>query len=377
MSRVVCYVSGSRADFGLMESTLRAIHQAPDLTLGILVTGMHLATQYGSTVRDIEVSGLPIVARIPVELEPATGRTMACNIGRMLCGIVEHLDAERPDVVLVLGDRGEMLAGALAALHLNIPVAHVHGGERSGTVDEPIRHAISKVSHYHFVATLRSRERLVRMGEQPDHIWVTGAPGLDGIEALATRSRGELAASIGFDPDKRIAMMVYHPVVQEDAVAGRSAHVLLSCLLRHDVQVLAMAPNSDSGSEAIQRVLSDYAAAGHVQFKTHLGRSDFVSWMAAVDLLIGNSSAGIIEAASFGTPVVNVGSRQNLRERNANVIDAPVDAAALEKAIQKALQRGRTTASNIYGDGASAARIVELLSTVPLDLPVLAKSNVY
>lgn len=377
MTRRICYVSGSRADFGLMQSTLAAIDAADSLELSIVVTGMHLCARFGDTAREIEASGLPIGIRIPVDTEPATGATMARNIGRMLIGIVAHIEAYRPQIMLLLGDRGEMLAGALAGLHTNVPVMHIHGGERSGTVDEPVRHAISKLSHFHCAATTQARERLCRMGEREDHIWVTGAPGLDGIERLATLSRTELARGEGFDPARPIALLVYHPVLQQAASAGADAALIVGRLLAHEVQVIAMAPNSDAGSAQISDVLGRLAQMGQIRLRTHLGRERFVSWMAAADIMIGNSSAGIIEAASFGTPVLDIGPRQNLRERNDNVTTVPVAESDLDAGIRRLLASGRYPRLNRYGDGKAGGRIVELLQNVPLNAQVLAKVNGY
>lgn len=375
--RRICYVTGTRADFGLMRSTLQAIHRDDALSLSVMVTGMHLSPRYGMTVTEVEASGLPIAARIEVDVDPPTGLTMATNIGRMLVGFAERLSVDRPDLVLLLGDRGEMLAGALAALHLDIAIAHLHGGERSGTVDEPVRHAISKLSHYHFVATEGARERLVRMGEDPARIRVTGAPGLDGFAGLARADRATLSASLGFDAGRPIALMVFHPVLQEAQAGGAAAQAIVGALRGSGVQVLALMPNADAGSEPIRAVLEQRARAGDIALATHLPRDEFVAWMATVDLMVGNSSSGIIEAASFGTPVVNVGSRQNLRERNVNVIDVDLDPGRLGRAIGAALGAGRLLAANVYGDGRAGERIVGLLRTIPLDLASRTKVNAY
>lgn len=377
MTRKICYISGTRADFGLMRSTLQAIHRDADFALSIVATGMHLSEQYGNTVTEIEAAGLPVAARIAVDMQTPSGAGMARNIGHMLGGFVDALESIRPDLLLLLGDRGEMLAGALAAIHLNIPVAHIHGGERSGTVDEPVRHAISKLAHFHFTATEGARERLIRMGELPQHVWVTGAPGLDGIDMAAVTGRTELMRDIGFDEGKAVALMVYHPVLQEAASAGSQAAHILDALKRHGLQVVALKPNADAGSDGVRQVLDQRQTDPSVRVVTHFSRDRFISWMAAADLMIGNSSAGIIEAASFGTSVINVGSRQNLRERNANVTDVDFGAGAIDDAITQALKRGRLDRGNIYGDGRAGERILALLRQAPLDPSLLAKANAY
>lgn len=376
--RRIAYITGTRADFGLMLSTLLSIAREPGLALDVIATGMHLFPEYGNTIDEVRASGLNIAGIVPIEAGPPSGGLMARNVGRMLTGITEQLEASRPDLVLVLGDRGEMLAAATAALHLNIPVAHVHGGELSGTIDEPIRHAISKLSHLHFVATGNSRERLIKMGENPDNIHITGAPGLDGLVELAGSDRSALFSAYGLDENRQTAVLLYHPVVQETAIGAETIGWMLDALEQSQLQVLALKPNSDAGGQEIAEVLDRRAShtGGPVVMK-HVPRADFVSFVRHADVLIGNSSSGIIEAASFGTPVVNVGTRQNMRDRNDNVIDTPgASTAQIEDAIDVALKQGRLPALNIYGDGKAGQRIVGLLRDATLDT-LGAKVNAY
>jgi GDP/UDP-N,N'-diacetylbacillosamine 2-epimerase (hydrolysing) len=376
-SRKVCYITGTRADFGLMQSTLQRIQRAEALELSLIVTGMHLLPEYGLTVAQIEAAGLPIAARVAVEDGAPTGALMAKNVGRMLIGFVEALEKIAPDIVVVLGDRGEMLAGALAAIHLDIPVVHIHGGERSGTLDEPVRHAISKLAHFHFVATDESKARLVRMGEAADRISVVGAPGLDDLEQAALTGREQLCADAGFDPARPVALLVYHPVLQEAGISADHATHIVDVVLAKGFQIMALKPNSDAGSAGVREVLEARASAGDIRLATHLPRPEFLSWLAACDVLAGNSSSGIIEAASFGTPVVNIGSRQNLRQRNANVIDCGVDRVSLDTALTRALAAVRFDRYNVYGDGRAGERIASLLSQIDLSQSSVAKTNVY
>jgi GDP/UDP-N,N'-diacetylbacillosamine 2-epimerase (hydrolysing) len=338
---------------------------------------MHLSPDYGLTVTEVDASGLPVFRKVAVEEGRPSGALMAKHIGQMVIGFTDALAELRPDLVLVLGDRGEMLAAAIAAVHLNIPVAQVHGGERSGTVDESVRHAISKLAHLHFAATEQSRTRLVRMGEDASRVWAVGAPGLDGLRQLAVTDRLALCSSVGFDPSRPVALMVYHPVLQEAEQSGVHAAAIVGELLRLGVQVIAVKPNSDAGGLAVRAALEQRAEAGQIHLATHLPRPQFVSWMAAADVMIGNSSSGIIEAATFGMPVVNVGSRQNLRERNANVIDATTDAAEIGQALRRALDSPKFDGHNVYGDGESGPRIVKLLSSVDLTELTGAKINGY
>jgi len=377
MRRKVCYVTGTRADFGLLESTLQRVMQSPALELSVVVTGMHLLPEYGVTVAEIEKANQPIAARVMIEDGPSTGALMAKNIGRMLIGFVDAFQAIEPDILLVLGDRGEMLAAALAALHLDIAIVHIHGGERSGTVDEPVRHAISKLSHFHFVATEESKTRLVRMGESSDRISIVGAPGLDDLGELVVIDRISLCAQEGLDPARPVALLVYHPVLQEAERSGEDASRIVDALLRKGAQILALKPNSDAGSDAVRSVLDARSTAGDIRVITHTSRSHYLSWLATVDVLVGNSSSGIIEAASFGTPVVNIGSRQTLRQRNSNVIDCSVESPELDNALARALASPRFDRHNVYGDGKAGERITALLSTIDLSKVSVAKANVY
>ena len=378
MPRRIAYLTGTRADFGLMHATLTAIHAQPDMALSLYATGMHLDPALGNTIAEVEQSGLPFSGRIVVESGTSSGALTATNIGHIIIALVSAFAAQRPDIVLLLGDRGEMLAAAIAAIHLNIPIAHIHGGERSGTVDEPVRHAISKLAHLHLVATEGSRVRLERMGERAALIKVVGAPGLDGIIEQSQLDAATIFGRHGLDPARPVALFLYHPVLQEADQAASGAIAALDALIDAGVQILALKPNSDAGSAGIIAVLERFAASGQVTLLAHLPRRDYLSAMRQAALLVGNSSSGIIEAASFGTPVLNIGSRQNLRERNANIIDVPTDPTAIAAGIAQALRGGRRLPANVYGDGTAAAHIVAALRQLDLADPALmAKVNDY
>lgn len=377
MTRRIVYVTGTRADFGLMRGALLALNADPALSVSVLATGMHFSAAHGETIREVEASGLPVLARVPVPVTPATGATMARGIGVMVGAFTDALESDRPDIVLLLGDRGEMLGGAIAALHLNIAVAHIHGGERSGTVDEPVRHAISKLSHLHLTATADARTRLIKMGENPAYVHCTGAPGLDGVADGQRVGRNEVMAAHGLDPAQPVALMVYHPVLQVADQAGAEATMVLDAVIASGAQALVLMPNADAGSDAVRAALEARSEDAGVRLLTHLERPAFIAAMATVDVMVGNSSAGIIEAASFGTPVVNIGSRQRLRERNRNVTDVDADPALLRSAIAGALGNGTYDIANVYGDGHANERIVEILREAPLGPEIMMKTNAY
>jgi GDP/UDP-N,N'-diacetylbacillosamine 2-epimerase (hydrolysing) len=376
LRRKIFYVSGTRADYGLMRHSLNSLRVHDGIDLGIIVTGMHLDARYGSTWQEIEADGHRIVGKIQNTLSDDNA-SMARAIAATINGCCDIFAVERPDLVLLLGDRGEMLAGAIAAIHENIFVAHIHGGERSGTVDEPVRHAISRLAHLHFPATLDGATRLERMGERNDCIFVIGAPGLDRLERDARMSRPELVASMGWDDNSRVALLVFHPVVQAAADGARHVSAIIAALRSQQYKIVGLRPNADTGGDAIRTVLEQYGDDPGLQLRTHLPREIFVSWMAAADVMIGNSSAGIIEAATFGTPVINVGNRQRLRERNHNVRDAEATEPELTAALLAARQSGRFACDNLYGDGQTAGRLTELLAGLPLPLSLLDKACVY
>jgi GDP/UDP-N,N'-diacetylbacillosamine 2-epimerase (hydrolysing) len=374
--RKILYISGTRADFGLMRASLLAIDADPDLDLCVIATGMHLDPDYGETWREIAQSGLTLAARLPVPMSPPTGATMARAVGQMTHDLVAQMEQIAPDIVLVLGDRGEMLAAAIAAIHLNIPVAHIHGGERSGTVDEAVRHAITKLSHIHFTATQEAQNRIIALGERADCVYVTGAPGLDGLSTAPARPREVVLSGLGFDVNRPVALMLFHPVLQDAADMAAKTRAIFDGLQNAGWQSLALMPNADAGSDIIRDTYASHAPYG-MQTRVHLPRAEFVEIMAVVDAMIGNSSSGIIEAASFGTPVLNIGSRQNLRERNANVTDLPEDATQIATALQQIAQSPRPRPHNIYGNGDAAARIVRFLKAHPLGPDLMNKVLTY
>lgn len=372
------YVTGSRADFGLMRRCLNALRTSGGHEVELVVTGQHLCPQYGDTAADIRVSCLPIIREIRASLGGKDGAEMGLAMADELRGMIRLWQEERPDLVLLLGDRGEMLAGALAAVHLGIHVAHIHGGELSGTLDESFRHAISKLAHLHFPATQGAARRLARMGERPENIHVIGAPGLVGFQAEPDRSW--LAARFGFSADQAIALSMFHPVVQEAATAGEQVRAVIHAAAAQGLAQIVLRPNSDAGGAAIDEALDQLQLGPlgrNIRILTHLERSEFARLLASVDLMIGNSSCGIIETASFGLPCVNIGSRQNGRERNANVIDvAQTNQPAIEEAIVRARQL-RCNCANIYGEGNAHRKLVEALAGITLTPQMLSKHNGY
>lgn len=373
------YVSGSRADFGLMKRCLLGISSSSLLELGVVLTGQHLSTHYGDTARDVWASGLSVVHEIPVELHGTDGVEMAHAMANELAELTNFWEIERPDLVLLLGDRGEMLAAALAAVHLGIHIAHIHGGERSGTLDESFRHAISKLAHYHFPATEDAAERLRCMGEIPDAITVIGAPGLVGLTDGVEADRYWLATYFDFPVSERFALVVFHPVVQEAHMVKVQIRILIETILSEGYVAIVARPNSDAGGLVIEEYLENLLNNKECRIRvvSHMERDIYLKVLASCNIIIGNSSSGIIESSSFGIPCINLGTRQNLRLRNNNTVDCPhILPAEIHAAIKSAVELPKPF-TNIYGDGKTDKRLVGVLKRLELNSNQLKKYNAY
>jgi len=382
VTRRIAYVTGTRADYGLFSEPLRRIREQPALELGLVVTAMHLEPRFGDTVKEIEADGMPIVARVRNLLPGDSGADQARSIGNAVLGITDALEEFRPDVVIVLGDRGEMLAGAIAAIHLNVAVGHVHGGEVSGTVDELVRHAISKLSHVHFAATQEAAERLERMGERPKNIHVVGASGLDYLSHIEPVPDAEIEAELGIDPSHPFVLFTQHPVSAEVDQAAHQMEASLEALESAGIPVVATYPNSDAGGRAMIEVLERRRDRPWLRVVPSLGHRRFASLLKKTAAMVGNSSSGIIEAPFFGVPVVNIGSRQSGRLRAENVIDTSGDTGAIKAAIECALHDEAFKARargchNPYGDGRAGERIVEVLATMEIGPELTMKQIAY
>ncbi|MFC2036470.1 UDP-N-acetylglucosamine 2-epimerase [Chloroflexota bacterium] len=378
----IVYLTGTRADYGLFYQALRRIEEHPDLEIELIVTAMHLAPEFGYTVHMVEQDGLRIGARVETLLAGDSGGAMGRAIGLGILGLTQALESIRPDVLIVLGDRGEMLAGAVAAAHLNIAVAHVHGGEVSGTIDESVRHAITKLAHIHFPSTEENAERIVRMGEDPTRVHVVGAPGLDYLRLAEPMDQRSIELDLGLDLSKPVLLMTQHPVTTEMESASEQMRTTLKAIKAVGVQTVITYPNADSGGRAMIQVLNEYEPLPFIRVWPTLGQWRYVSLLRYASAMVGNSSSGIIEAPFFGLPVVNLGTRQQGRQRAENVLDVPHDKDAIVQALQTALadeafiQQARHC-TNPYGDGHAGERIAETLAEISLDRGFLQKRLTY
>jgi len=375
--RRIAIATTSRADFGIYQPVLAELARSDVLDIGLIAGGSHLMQEHGATFTQLLESGYPVWGKAPLDFQSG-GLGVARMMAQSLDGFAAAIAEARPDILLAIGDRYEMFAAVAAASPMTIPVAHIHGGEESeGAVDNLYRHAMSKLSHVHFCATPLSRRRLIQMGEAPEDVHVTGAPALDGIADLPFLDRAELVGRFGF-PEGDYVLTTYHPETLRPDATYADFEALLAALEACGLGVAFSRPNADAAGDAFNRRL-EQAVAANPRFRIcdNLGRVGYFSAMRHASVMVGNSSSGIIEAASFRLPVVNVGGRQDGRERSANLVDVPADTAAIGKAIAAALSpeaRERMQALvNIYGDGNAAPRIRSVLETVDLGPTLLRK----
>jgi GDP/UDP-N,N'-diacetylbacillosamine 2-epimerase (hydrolysing) len=370
--RRVAVVTGTRAEFGILRPVLAAIQADKSLSLSLLATGMHLMKEFGGTLAEIKKEGFSAI-KLDASYSQDTPQAHAEFVGKCQTLCAKALSKLKPDFTLVLGDRGEALAAAAASGYLRIPVGHIHGGELSGHVDGAVRHAITKLAHLHFTATEGAKKRIVRMGEEPWRVTVSGAPALDRILGEPLPTWDALARRYRLDLSRPVALVAQHPVSGEEARAGRQMEETLRALQESGVSVFAVYPNADPGGRRMISVLRK----ARVNARPSLPHRDFLGFLSGASVLVGNSSSGIIESASFGLPVVNVGSRQDGRERSGNVLDCAPERRAIKRAVARQLSKFRFPTDNVYGDGQAAGRIARVLATVPLGPRLLEKRMTY
>lgn len=376
--RVIAVVTSSRADYSHLYWPLKELAAHPDVTLKLIVMGSHLAPTFGGTAREIERDQIPVAARVECLLNSDSDVGMAKTIGVAALGLADALGQMRPDLLLLIADRYEMLAPASVALALRIPVAHIEGGEISeGAIDDAVRNALTKMSHIHFTSTHLARERVIAMGEEAWRVHRAGAPSLDHLRRSKLFAREELERRLKIDLGKSTLLVAYHPVTIRRETT-EEVDALFSALEGLDGQILFCYPNSDAGSHRIiERTRRFVAERVDGQVFTNLDPITYWSLLRCVDVLVGNSSSGIMEAASFALPVVNIGLRQQGRERARNVLDASPDAldigAKIAQARSEEFRRSLEGMENPYGDGRATEKIVEVLTTVPLTQDLLIK----
>jgi UDP-N-acetylglucosamine 2-epimerase (non-hydrolysing)/GDP/UDP-N,N'-diacetylbacillosamine 2-epimerase (hydrolysing) len=361
----ICVVTGSRAEYGLLAPVMQAIRAEPTLQLCLFVTGMHLSPEFGLTYREIEADGFRIDERIEILQSADTPSAAAKAMGLGTILISEAYERHRPDMVMMLGDRFELLAAAQAALVAKIPIAHISGGDATlGAFDEAIRHSITKMSHLHFVTNAVAARRVRQLGEDPKHIILAGNPGLDRLRNYRLLERDEFAKSIGFELRHRNLLVTFHPETLETTPATDLLGELMSALdrLGPDTGIIFTLPNADPEGRRMIDMIKAYVA-GHANStaSTSLGHLRYLSAIRHVDVVVGNSSSGLLEVPSFKKPTVNIGERQRGRIEAASVITVPADGKQIFDAIERALALDCSAVENPYGDGHATDRIIAAL----------------
>lgn len=376
--RNVIAITGTRSDYGPMRPVYRAIEQSPELKLGLIVTGMHLSPIYGMSVNEIKKDRFPILRKISSLIEDNTGFGMSKGLGLMIISLSQAFDEINPDVLLLQGDRGEMLAGAIVAAHSNIPIVHMSGGDKSGSIDESIRNAITKFSHIHLVTCEQSAEQVSLLGENSSRIYVVGEPTLDVIRTFSPIPFKDLIKKYHLNEYDPFILMIQHSVTSEIRDAAEQIRETLEALIHIGIKTIICYPNSDAGGLEMIRVLDEYANNELFTFSRNMPHEEFLSLMMHAQLLVGNSSSGIIEAPSFKLPAINIGTRQMNRVHACNIVNAEYNRESIERAIVFALNDNKYRKSllkckNPYGDGYTAEKTVEILSKLKITEKLTAK----
>jgi len=368
----ICVIVGSRANYSSIKSAMKAIEQHPALQLQLVLCASALLERYGAVADLIERDGFKPDARVHMLLEGETPATMAKSTALGLMELPSVFDQLRPDIVLTIGDRFETMATTLAAAYMNIPIAHTMGGEVSGTIDESIRHAVTKFAHIHFPASEDARERILRLGEPAETIFMIGCPRIDLVAEILSSPAPDLSERVfgegvgsKFDLDQPFLLVSQHPVTTEYGHSEDQIQATLEAVRLIDLPAVMLWPNADAGSDEMARGMRRWRERGldeKMHFVKNLPVDVYIQLLRRTSCLVGNSSSGIREGAYIGTPAVNVGSRQTSRQRGRNVLDAPHEAAAIARAIRLQLDAGSYPSDPIYGDGRSGPRLAETLA---------------
>ena len=376
--RKICVVVGSRANYSSIKSVMQAIQKHPDLELHVIAAASALLYRYGSVVDLLEKDGFKPSAKVYMLIEGETPSTMAKSTGLALVELPTTFDQLQPDIVLTVGDRFETMATALAAAYMNIPLAHTMGGEVSGTIDESIRHAVTKFAHIHFPACSQARDRIIRMGERPEDVYLVGCPRMDLVAEILEQDWNGLGPDLfdrgvggKFDLNQPFLVVSQHPVTTEYGQGERQITETLAAIQSVGLPAIVLWPNADAGSDDIARGIRrfrEYHDDSNMHFFKNLPPGSYIRLMKRTSCLVGNSSSGIREGAFIGTPVVNIGTRQAMRQRAGNVIDVDHNRTAIADAICHHLECGPYHPAPIYGDGHAGERIAGILSTCSVRL---------
>ncbi|OGY63552.1 MAG: UDP-N-acetyl-D-glucosamine 2-epimerase, UDP-hydrolysing [Candidatus Harrisonbacteria bacterium RIFCSPLOWO2_02_FULL_41_11] len=377
----IAYVSGTRADYGLMTSILKAIDKSPKLELSLYATGIHLMPKFGETAKDVK-GEFSQTKRIPAVFESDDRLGMAKFSGEFLQKLVNEFNKNRPDFVLTLGDRPEMLAVAVACLYLGIPTGQISAGDRSFTVDELARHAITKLSYLHFPATKEAANRVIKMGEEAWRVHTVGAPGLDVILNEKLPSRKEVENYLNLKPGGKFILLTQHPVSEEWRESGKQIKETLAALKKFKFPIVATYPHADAGGLKIIKVLEKEKTNPLFRIFPNVPYKMFLALQREAAVWVGNSSGAIVESSSFKTPVVNIGIRQLGRQHGDNVINVGYNSREIAVAIEKSLHNNKylkklSAIKNPYGDGRTTKRVIRVLEQLKLNVALLKKQITY
>lgn len=380
--RTIAVVTGTRAEYGYLQPLMKMIEDDRELQLIPLITGTHLFSRFGNTHELIDYS-FPSAIQIPMLSPGDTLKDMAIYLASGITNFAEYLDKNRPDILVILGDRSESFAAALAAFYLNIPIAHINGGDVTGTtIDESIRHAITKIAHIHFVHTKNNAERVEKMGEEKKRIFITGALTLDTILNVQFPSKQEVFSKYQLNEEKKTFLVVFHPITTLEDKGYSQLENLLLVLDTLREQTVLFYPNVDAGGERLRLLIKTYEDKSYLHTFINIPHEDYLGLMKSVDVMIGNSSSGIIEAPSFHLPVINIGTRQQGRERSINIIDIQPEKDTILSAINFALYDHKflnkvQKCENNFGDGHASERIVDVLKKIELNESFIQKQITY
>ena len=374
--RKICVVVNSRANYGRIKSVMRAVEDHPDLELQTIVGASALLYRFGHAVDNIRADGFEPSATVYSIVEGENPTTMAKSTGMAIMDLSTQFENLRPDVVLTVADRFETIATAIAASYMNIPVAHTQGGEVTGSIDESVRHAVSKLAHLHFPATDLAKDYLLRMGEEESRVHLTGCPAIDLIADLDLSLPADLFSSnkgVGatLDPSQPYLVVLQHPVTTEFGQGFEQVQETLAAVLALDMQTAWLWPNVDAGSDDVSKGLRMHREVngdGKLHFYRNFTPEDYARLIANAACLIGNSSSGLREGAFLGTPTVDVGTRQARREHGENVVRAGYDRAEIEAKARQQISHGRFPKSTLFGDGSAGRQIAEILANGPISV---------
>jgi len=384
-TRKICVITGTRAEYGLLKPIISKIHQDPSLFLQLVVTGTHLLPEYGQTVNLIIEDGFEINGRVPIVMSGDSTEILPHSIGHGIIGFSEVFEILNPDIILVLGDRYEIFAAAVAASYSGRVLAHIHGGDKlRGGFDEYSRHAITKISHIHFPATKKSAERIIKLGENPENIYISGSPSIETIRSIKFMGKKEICAKLALNDRKGILLFVLHPISTSPDSAAREIRTVLDSVKDLDFQIVLIYPNVDPGSRQIIEAIEDYRLKYPEKIRVfkNLSHKDYLNVMKNADLMIGNSSSGIIESSAFKIPVINIGHRQEGRECGNNVVNVDYSKEEILEAIDKCLHdpvfiKELKECENPYGDGNTSEIICNVLKNLEIGPDLFSKTINY